>query len=51
MSKDIIDLSVNGIVGGFEQVGTTNIASNRYIIYKSSNPNLGETTIRTHDQE
>lgn len=51
MSKDVIDLSVNGIVGGFEQIGTTNIALNRYLIYKSANPNLGETTIRVYDQE
>lgn len=51
MSKNNIDLSVNGIIGGFEQVGVTNIASNRYTIYKSTNPNLGETIVRIHDQE
>lgn len=49
ISKNVIDLSVNGIVGGFKQIGTTNIASNRYIIYKSVNPNLGETIIRVYD--
>lgn len=46
-----VDLSVNGIIGGFEQVGTTNIANSRYIVYKSTNPNLGETLIRIHDRE
>lgn len=46
-----IDLSVNGIIGGFEQIGTTNISASRYIIYKSVNPNLGETLIRIHDRE
>ena len=46
-----IDLSVNGIIGGFEQIGVTNISSSRYIIYKSVNPNLGETLIRIHDRE
>jgi hypothetical protein len=51
MSKNMIDLAVNGIVGGFEQVGVTNIASNRYTIYKSTNSNLGETTVRVYDQE
>ena len=30
-----LDLSVNGIIGGFEQIGTTNISASRYIIYRS----------------
>lgn len=51
ISKNNIDLSVNGIIGGFEQIGYTSIASSRYIIYKSYNPNLGETLIRVHDKE
>lgn len=45
------DLSVNGIIGGFSYMGTTNIASSRYFIYRSANPNLGETLIRVHDRE
>lgn len=51
ISKNVIDLSVNGLIGGFDQIGFTNIASSRYIIYKSYNPSLGETLIRVHDKE
>ena len=50
MSKNDVDLSVNGIIGGFEVVGYTNISQSRYIIYKSINPNLGETIVRIHDK-
>jgi hypothetical protein len=32
-------------------MGTTNIASSRYFIYRSANPNLGETLIRVHGRE
>lgn len=46
-----LDLSVNGIIGGFEQIGTTNISASRYIIYRSVNTNLGETLVRVHDRE
>lgn len=51
LSRNQIDLSVNGLIGGFEQQGTTYIASNRYYVYKSLYPNLGETVIRVHDRE
>ena len=51
LSRNQIDLSVNGLIGGFEEQGTTYIASNRYYIYKSLYPNLGETVIRVHDRE
>ena len=46
-----IDISVNGIIGGFEQIGIIDISSSRYIVYKSVNPNLGETLVRIHDRE
>jgi hypothetical protein len=51
MSKNKINLSVNGIIGGFEEIGNTYISSVRYYIYKSVNPNLGETTIIVNDKE
>lgn len=51
ITKKPSDLSVNGIIGGFIYEGTTYISSIRYYVYKSLNPNLGETIVRIHDKE
>lgn len=45
------NLAVNGMVGGFENCGTTFINTQRYYIYKSANPGLGRTTIHRYDLE
>ena len=50
-TKNESDLSVNGIIGGFIQVGVTQIASARYVIYRSLYPGLGETTVKVNDRE
>ena len=50
-SKNYIDISVNGIIGGFQQIGTTTISQSRYVVYRSMHTNLGETLIRIHDRE
>ena len=51
LSKNPVDLSVNGLIGGFEQEGYSYISETRYYVYKSVQPNLGNTTIRIHDSE
>lgn len=51
MSKNKINLSVNGIIGGFEDAGIAYISNIRYYIYRSANSNLGETTIIINDKE
>lgn len=50
-SKNEIDISVNGLIGGFEEMGTTYISDIRYYIYKSFNSNLGKTTVIINDKE
>lgn len=50
-TKNPSELSVNGIVGGFEQIQIVYIQNIRYYIYKSVNSNLGETTIKIYDTE
>lgn len=51
LTKNKSDLSVNGIIGGFEEEGFTSISGTRYIIYKSLHPNLGKTVVRIYDSE
>ena len=51
ITKNPSDLSVNGLIGGFVQEQIIYIQSIRYYVYKSINPNLGETTIRIYDTE
>ena len=50
ITKNESDLSVNGIIGGFEYIGITYVSSIRYYIYRSVNTNLGETTIIINDK-
>ena len=50
-TKSPSELSVNGIIGGFEQQQSIYIQSTRYYVYKSTNPGLGETTIKIYDIE
>lgn len=45
------DFSVNGIIGGFVEEGTTYINNRRYFVYRSYNSGLGRTTITRHDLE
>lgn len=51
ITKNESNLSVNGIIGGFEDERITYISSVRYYVYKSIHPNLGETTIIINDKE
>lgn len=51
ITKNQSDLAVNGIIGGFELVQTIYIQQIRYYVYKSVNPNLGETNIKIYDKE
>ena len=51
ITKNPSELSVNGMVGGFEQDSVIYISSVRYYVYKSLHPNLGETTIKIDDKE
>lgn len=51
ITKNQSDFSVNGIIGGFIQESVVYISSIRYYVYRSVNPNLGETVVRIHDKE
>ena len=51
ITKKPSELAVNGIIGGFEQDSIIYIQSTRYFVYKSINPNLGETIIKVYDTE
>lgn len=51
ITKNQSDFSVNGIIGGFVQESIIYIQSIRYYIYRSVNPNLGDTIVRIHDKE
>lgn len=42
-----IEISVNGIIGGFQLIGTQYLQNVLYYAYKSVNSNLGKTRIRT----
>lgn len=44
-----IDISVNGMIGGFQYIGSQYIQSVLYYAYKSVNTNLGNTRIRIVD--
>lgn len=44
-------LYVNGICGGFQQLGTITIDNTKYFVYKSDNADLGETTIDVINQD
>lgn len=43
-------LGVSSIIGGFKLLGTQEIFSNLYYIFKSAQPGLGETTVEILDQ-
>lgn len=43
-------LGVSSIIGGFKLLGTQEIFSNPYYIFKSAQPGLGETTVEILDQ-
>lgn len=43
-------LEVSSIIGGFKLLGTQEIFSNLYYIFKSAQPGLGETTVEILDQ-
>lgn len=51
ITKNQSDFSVNGIIGGFIQESIIYIQSIRYYVYRSVNPNLGDTIVRIHDKE
>lgn len=51
ITKNQSDFSVNGIIGGFVQEAVVYIQSIRYYVYRSVNPNLGDTIVRIHDKE
>ena len=51
ITKNPSELSVNGIIGGFEQDSVIYIQSIRYYVYKSVQPNLGLTKVRIYDTE
>lgn len=44
-------LYVNGICGGFKQLGTIKINNTTYFVYKSDNADLGKTTIDVINQD
>lgn len=43
-------LGVSSIIGGFNRLGTQEIFSNLYYVFKSANAGLGETTVEILDQ-
>lgn len=43
-------LGVSSVIGGFKLLGTQEIFSNLYYIFKSAHAGLGETTVETLDQ-
>lgn len=45
------DLSVNGLIGGFEEESPVYVHERKYYVYKSANPGLGVTTITRYDSE
>lgn len=46
-----VDLSVNGIIGGFKYLGIQEVFSTIYHVYKSVNSNLGKTTIKIINEQ
>lgn len=51
ITRNESNLSVNGLIGGFVDEGIIYVSQIRYFVYKSVQPNLGETTIIINDKE